>query len=238
MEQKPNFSRFRISENLQFFEDVGGICTKADVVVLGLETQVNDLAQTTLNLGNNFNQGLASEYTFSLSELDASRDVDIKLLRKVSDAYCYHFDEDKAQAASLVLSSIDSYGKGIYKMNYQAETTVLTSLAKDLKQTDEAAAIALLGLTDVLDHMIEMNGQFNEQYLNRLEEKAADDDVKTAELVKEAILKWQELETFIEANEVLNPSDELSSLVDNLDELIGAYNSTVASRSSKTEETV
>lgn len=231
MEQNPNFSKFRNSEHLQFFEDVGAICAKTDVAAIKLQSQVNALVQATLELSNSFKKQTGSEHTLTMSRIDTSRDIDIKLMRKVASACSYHFDEEKAKAARLILRTIDKYGKAISQLNYQAQTTVLNNLGKDLKQTKEAAAIELLGLTDVCDHMTELNSTFNTEFLTRLDERAKANDVKTAELIKVAILKWQELDTFIDANLVLNPSEALTTLVKKLDELIEAYNTTVNNRS-------
>ncbi|WP_075589921.1 DUF6261 family protein [Labilibacter marinus] len=235
MEQNPSFSKYRNSERLQFFEDAGSTCKKVDIAALKLQTQVDALVQATLNLSNNFKNELASAFTSSLTELDTDRDTDIRLVKNIADAYTRHFDDAKSEAARLILRSIDKYGKKIYRLNYQAQTSVLTNLGNDLKQPEAAAAIELLGLSDVCDHMISTNKQFNTQYLNRLDEKADDDDVKTVELIKEATIKWDELVTFIDANMVLNPSEALTSLVNKLNELIEAYNNTVAMRYSKTQ---
>ncbi len=236
MEQKPRFTKFRNTEQLQFLEDVVSICLKADVGSLNIENQVNDLNQANQRLSSSFKQTQSSEFTLTLSDLDNLRDNDIKTMRKVSDAYTEHFDEAKAKAARLVLRTIDKYGESIYRMNYQAETTVLKNICNDLQEQKAVEAIELLSLSDIVAHLTNTNEQFNTQYLNRVEEKADyNDQVKTAELLKDALNKYKILDEFINAYKVINPSDALSTLINNLEELIDGYNNTVAQRSKKTE---
>ena len=113
-------------------------------------------------------------------------------------------------------------------MNYQAETSTLDNLGDELQNDDSAAnLVSQLGLSDLVCEMIEANTAFNTRYLDRVKEEAGENDVAIGELIKESIANFRLLTAHIEAHSTLNPSSEISTLVDRINELIERYNLTV-----------
>ena len=72
-------------------------------------------------------------------------------------------------------------------MNYPIETTVITNIGKDFEKPECMDALNLMGVTDVVAHMLENNQKFNELFISRVVERAENNVKGTIELIKEAV---------------------------------------------------
>ena len=228
MTKSVNFNLFRKSESVQFFNDIVTLCSESNPKALNIEAQLSTLNESVNSLNTNFAIDRSSEITTDLISLDQRRDKAITCLRTLTEGFTNHYDPAKSKAATLLLQTIDKYGRRISKMNYQAETSTLDNLGDELQNDDSAAnLVSQLGLSDLVCEMIEANTAFNTRYLDRVKEEAGENDVAIGELIKESIANFRLLTAHIEAHSTLNPSSEISTLVDRINELIERYNLTV-----------
>lgn len=231
-----NFKLFRKSESVQFFNDIVTLCSESNPKALNIEAQLGTLNECVNSLNSNFATDRSSEITNDLISLDQRRDKAIVCLRMLTEGFTNHYDSAKSDTAALLLQTIDKYGSKISKMNYQAETSTLDNLGDEL-QNDAAAAdlVNQLGLSDLVGEMIEANNEFNTRYLDRVKEEAGESELAMGELIKNSVAAYRLLTAHIEAHSTLNPSDELNTLADRINELIERYNLTVHRKHSDNE---
>jgi len=223
-----NFKLFRKSESVQFFNDIVTLCSESNPQALNIEAQLSTLNECVNSLNSNFATDRSSEITNDLISLDQRRDKAIVCLRMLTEGFTNHYDSAKSDAATLLLQTIDKYGNKISKMNYQAETSTLDNLGDELQNDAKAAElVSQLGLSDLVGEMIEANTAFNTRYLDRVKEKAGGNEIAIGELIKESVANFRLLTAHIEAHSTLDPSAEISTLIDRINELTERYNLTV-----------
>ena len=109
--------KLRISESVQFFNDVLTVCKNSNPAELNIQKPWNALDKSFNLLNGSFKKESASAFTTELSALDQRRDQGIICLRKLADAYTNHHAVAKQKAAGKLLIVIDKYGRSISKMN-------------------------------------------------------------------------------------------------------------------------
>ena len=219
----PSLKRYRNSEFIAFFSDVLQFVNTANITAL--TTPLVSLQNAYDDLGNSFKVSKGSLITESIQALDARRDVAVKGIRMSAKAFMYHFDDDIKAAATAVFQNIIKYGSRLTELNYQGETASLKSLIKDFENdTTLTAALTTLNLSAWVAELKTANESFEQKYLERITDNADKKVTAVGEHRPAAITAYQNLVKHIEANAVLNPSDELTVLINNLEELVGKYN--------------
>ncbi len=231
------FNKFRIEECIQFFKDVSGICQNSNPEQLKINRQYKALKESVDKLEEEFKADRKSEYTEEIQALDHRRDEAVICLRKIADGFTNHYDKSKSEAGKAIIDCIDKYGTSVYKMNYKAETGILSNLGDDLKNDKTVSqAVESLGLSDVVSEMIKANKLFNERFLSRIEQQTEDVSQSATELVIESKTFYKALTDHIIAYNTIEPTEALTSLINKLNTLIESYNQTVESRGSKPED--
>jgi hypothetical protein len=155
-------------------------------------------------------------------------------------SFTYCFDADKQEAANLLSSSLTTYGSGLSRMNYQAETSTIASIIQ--KWEDDAslvAALTTLALTAWTGELKVANALFEERYIARLKDDADSPEEKTIELRKQIILSYRTLLAHLQAHATLSVDNSYNAVVQQINQLIEQYNKLVANRgNSKEEETL
>lgn len=235
---KPHFTKFRISETLQFMTDGLSICEKYQPNQLQFTEKVTVLRNTTQTLNSSFKVDQGSSISAEIIALDQRRDLCFTGIHLCVDAFSYHFIPDIRNAASLILNSIDKYGKNITQLNYQAETSTLKSIidswTNDIRLTN---ALEALNISSWVTELKTVNEQFNKAYLSRVEEKALVPKANTLELRKKTIAAFRDLINNIEARATIALKGEYNPLISELNTLIGKYNSLVDVRRGTTKST-
>lgn len=235
---KPLFNFYRASECAQFVSDAVSICSKKDITALGIEKQVNDLSESATKLITSLNLKQGNAITTSINNADNRRDSAFTCFRTMTIAFTNHFDSRKRNVASELLETIDNFGSQITKLNYQAETSTIDALCSRIdSSTDLTTHVEFLGMTDILNEIKSANTQFNATYLSRVEDEASKQGKTASELTKESITLYRALENHINAHQVLNSSEEFTTIVNELNQLIEKYNATIDARISKEKVT-
>ena len=172
--ETPIYSRYRNSELLQYMKDVLELVNANDVDVLQLTTQRDALATLTNQMDDLFQQEQSSGITQELIDLDDRRDKAFIGIKATLEANQYYFDETVKDAAASLLYNMNNYGTNIPRMNYQAETAVIDSMLSEWEtETVLIAAITTLRLGDWIAELKTANQVFNDRYLARISESAA-----------------------------------------------------------------
>lgn len=236
MNATPLFNAYRVSEYIQFYADVLKLCSQNTEAATQVQTQLDAFTASTQALQNTFKVSQASDITTELSELDARRDQLIICLRKMADAYTDHYDPDLQAAAKTLLNCIDKYGKRIYHMNYQAQTSTMSNLGNELTTDDEMkTVVSTLNLADIVEKMNGFNNQFNNRFLSRVTENTEDQHISSGEAIKQAVTDYRSMMEHLNAYSIISPSESNTKLLAEIGTLITQYNTTVEQRSGKKE---
>ncbi|MGH1388354.1 DUF6261 family protein [Kordia sp.] len=235
----PVFSRYRNSEFLQYMKDVLELVNANDVDVLQLTTQRDALATLTSQMDNLFQQEQSSGITQELIDLDTRRDKAFMGIKANLEAYNYHYDERMQSAARSLLFNLNNYGTNIPRMNYQAETAVIDSMLSDWEtETDLVNAITTTGLANWIAELKTANEAFNDRYLARISESAANPATSFTSVREVTTNAYRELTAHVEAHATLGSNVVHQELVNEFGVLAKQYNQTVGLRlsSGTTEE--
>jgi hypothetical protein len=228
----PRFAKFRAGEVLQFAYDILKICNKYNPDQLQITLQVSALTAGVQTMDSIFKSDTASAYNEELLAADLMRDDDITGIRTCVLGYTYHYDPAISAAADLLLKSIDKYGSGIARMNYQSETSTLTSLfndwASDSKLTN---ALSVLNMQAWANRMQSDNARFNDVFISRVGEASSAPQEVASSFRLTLITQYRTLIKQIEARNELDSENRYTALVGEINELINKYNTLVGSRS-------
>ncbi len=235
----PMLARYRNSEFLQYMKDVLELVNAQEVGTLQLTTQRDALATVTSQIDDLFQQEQSSGITQELIDLDDRRDKAFMGIKATLEALNYHYDEAQQSAARSLLFNLNNYGTNIPRMNYQAETAVIDSMLSDWEtETDLIAAITALRLTDWIAELKTANVAFNDRYLARVSESAANPATSFTAVRELATTNYRELVAHVQAHATLGSNLVHQELVNEFSVLAKQYNQTVSLRvGSGSEET-
>ena len=235
--EKPTFDRYRNSEFLQYMKDVLELVNAHDVDTLQLTTQRDTLATITHQMDDLFQQDQSSRITQELIELDDRRDKAFMGIKANLEAYNYHYDDRLQSAARSLLFNLNNYGTNIPRMNYQAETAVIDSMLSDWEtETDLVNAISTTALTDWINELKTANEAFNDRYLARISESAANPATSFTAVREVATDAYKALTSHVEAHATLGSNTIHQELVNEFSVLAKQYNQTVGIRLSSGSE--
>lgn len=229
---KPQFPKFRISELIQFNHDAVTICKSNGVPELPMAELMYNLQQATAALDNTFKLEQGSAISAEIIQADARRDTAITGIRLIANSFTYHFDPSLQLAGEAIVKSIDKYGDTIQRLNYQAETSTITSITDSwINDVRLNKAINDLKLADWANELKLANDKFNQLFMARVEEKGNTQKAQTLELRHAAIENYRVLATNIEAYRTITSNGSYTPIINQLNELTNKYNALVNTRS-------
>ncbi|KAB8152353.1 hypothetical protein EZY14_015030 [Kordia sp. TARA_039_SRF] len=227
----PVFSRYRNSEFLQYMKDVLELVNAQDVDVLQLTAQRDALATVTNQIDDLFQQEKSSGITQELIELDTRRDKAFMGIKANLEAYSYHYDAQLQSAAKRLLFNLNNYGTNIPRMNYQAETAIIDSMISDWEtETDLVSAVSTAELNDWVAELKTANQAFNQRYLARVSESAANPATSFTSIREVATDAYKSLTAHVQAHATLGSNTTHQELVNEFGILAKQYNQTVGLR--------
>ena len=237
MISKPKIRKFRLSEILQFMNDVLKIFTKYNATTLLVADEVTDLKAKTTALDAGFKIESGSAISDELVVLDTQRDDCVIGIKWYAQAYSRHYDATYRVAAESILGSMAKYGNDIPLLNYQAETSTVASLCDEwTKNTVLSKAITKLGLTAWAAQLKLYNDQFNTRYLARVSEQGAVVHTDNLALRDKLRLAYTTLIGHTEARATLDKTGLYTPLINELNVLVGKYNTLVDARAKKGDD--
>jgi ABC-type transporter Mla subunit MlaD len=113
-----------------------------------------------------------SELTTKIVEQDRKRDDIYRGFVDSLRGAAKHFDPSYRDAANLLLNIFGHYGN-IARKTLDDETAAINDLVRELEQPQLTQAIALLGMNDWLNKLVEENNAFEELMKERYSETAS-----------------------------------------------------------------
>jgi hypothetical protein len=234
MISKIQIKKLRSAELLQMSHDVVSICEKKQPAQLLIDPQVAELRTATNLFDSLYKLDQGSEYSNMVLDCDYRRDKYINGIRQMSSGLTNHFEAATVEAATLLLDSIDKYGSGISKMNYQTETSTINSIVDSWnKDSKLAAALELLNIKTWAAELKAANDEFNKVYLSRVEETAQKPSVASVDARKTVVVAYQQLVKHIEARATIDNGSLYTDLIAELNVLVEKYTKTLTMRAPK-----
>lgn len=226
--------KFRISELLQFINDVLGICQKHDLEKLMIAPKVEALKADTEVLDAAFKVSPGSSISEQIEKLDERRDDCLTGIKTCAEGFSYHYDPDMVQAAGYILDSFKTYGKNIARLNYPSETSTISSLTRDWESNPKYnAALIKLNLLVWARELRTINTEFNTVYLSRVSEAAEETNVVATKYKYTVMGSYQGLVNRIDARAELDEEGQYLLLINELNTLIDKYNAIIRNRGGK-----
>ena len=227
---------------IAFLKDTSTIVSKFNAKTLKLDVALAKLSTDIAAMDAIFGTAKGNANTELIEELDARRDAAITGIMYLAEAYTKHFEPAQQDAGKLILSTINNYGKRIYKLNLLAETEVLRSLVTDFETKPEVAnAINQLNINNWVEELKTANNEFNTVYLTRNTELAEQPDLNIQNLRTPANQNFEALIALVTAYNTITPNADYKKILDEVEELIIKYNATIPTpkpRPKKTETPV
>ena len=215
----------RNSEFLQFMIDVLSICLKHKAKTTNIQTQVTALNTNVTNLASVFKIDQGSSLSKTLHNLDLRRDSCFIGTCQLIHSHLRSPLASMQMAASLLERNIDKYGHNIAELNYPAETTTINSILKDWENDSQlASATEQLNLAPWINELQTTNQEFNNIFMNRVEETSQKPSLKSIEARKATTAAYLTLVQHIDARALLAADNSYQTLVGELNVLIEKYN--------------
>ncbi|PXX97812.1 hypothetical protein DF185_17750 [Marinifilum breve] len=233
-----NYRYLRLSEFIQFFQNFLQLLSANDPEALKVKSQYDDLHALVATLASFYKQELGSEITTELQELDAKRDSAIQGIELQVKSYIHHYDDLIRAAAILMANFFDNYGWDIDRLNYQAETSTISSMVEKWEGEQKYIdAIAALKLSDWTTELKNTNTSFNQRYLARVEENAEHPEASSNEMRAGIIVSYRKLMDHLQAYATLSSGGEYDKITKLINQLVDEYNKMLAPRIKSKKET-
>lgn len=230
---KVDTSKLQNAEHLAFMTDLLSLLKKSKLEPLNeLITKFDKVVQDEELSQKEIKK---SEYTAKLTLLDKQRgDIYRGLVFRLKSELLSMKTEAKNAAKKLMLV-VDTYGNFI-NHNYQKETTEIQNFIVELKSEEYASSVELLEVSEWITWLETLNNDFLKAYTARRDEYASRPDLNTKKIRKEGDVLFKELQRITDALEILQPSEELNTLLSKANASIDKWNDVLSLRYAKTNK--
>ena len=173
----------------------------------------------------------------NLEEKDEERDEPLRSLFYLVTGFLHHPDAAIRAAAEKVNAVIERYGMGITKESYAVESSLVTSMLKDLASPKMQEAIALLsGCAEIIAALEVAQTAFETARIAYEEEKADDSTELSASEIKVEVLELvnKKIIVYLRAMEVVDV-ETFGAFARTIAEIIADNNQAVRKRLKKPE---
>jgi len=231
------------SEFYQFIKLIVDKVDESDPTVLKIKNRRDDLFKILAPLKSALNQETANAETKVIEALDERRDNTFKGLSFNITGSTFHSDPVKSEAATLLQVFIKAQGSGIARLNYQAETSVLSKITDAFKNDAKyVAAVATLGLQDWITNLETANVEFENRFKARNTDISVNADAPSfGSLKKQAIPLYTSLVALIESRyeaalDDKAPTAGYEKLMNEVNTLIDSFSIYLSKPKAKPEE--
>ncbi|WP_127343326.1 DUF6261 family protein [Ancylomarina longa] len=232
-------SHLRNNEFIQFVKNFLSVLNENELETLKLKPEYDELQALFATMVALYMPKQSSQFTKTLQEDDNRRDKAFVGIQSMINAYAYHYDAGKKEAADILLNSLKKYGSQITKQNYQGETATITAIIQEWKREIVLVdALSKLLLTDWVNELETSNMQFDAHYLERIKEDAASPEIKIVDLRKKITQVYRNLSSRIYAFSIISEVPTYSDIIKRSNSLIEKYNFVVDARTTRDAEQV
>lgn len=227
----------RNAEFLQFLDFIIKTVENNDPATLKVDAELLVLKNLYEQLDALFKLPQDNLLSKDLLDLDHKRDRAVIGILQTVSANLNYFEQDKVDAAQLLDRNMRNYGVQIYSMNYQAESSTITSMIRDWEiEPTLKNAIILLGLSDWKEELKNKNNDFITLYSNRNQEYGAETTDRIKDKRLEANSAYYNLAQLINAHATIDNTSAYQKVMGEINALIESYNTLLASRKGKKKE--
>ncbi len=232
MEKRPILEKFRKGDLVQYLNNVLEIITVERATELKVDVQRQALADVMQKFNASWQPNKGSELTPQIQKLDEQRDSLFLGLKNTVETWAlHHYDDEKKNAAFLMIDKFETYGKMLHKLRYQQETATINSLVADFT-TELSNEVTLLDLTEWVQKLGATNVEFNEKYLERAKALSTEQEGIVLQLRTEATEAFQVLKNIFEARMAIAKVegvdvDKYQNVDNELSEITEQYNQAV-----------
>lgn len=224
MVQSINFIALRDAEYLQFLSSTVACVEENDPVVLNVQPQLINLRNAFIVASDLFKLPQDSPLSKELLASDKRRNAALIGISGIVRSYSKHFDTVCREPAELLQRNLTLHGKKIYMMNYQAKSTIISSLTEDWEDEPElAAASTLLHLDDWTAELKESNRLFINLYILRTQEYSAKSTASFRQKRKEGMAAYFELIKHLKARAITNNAVDYTKVLRQIDASLDQY---------------
>jgi hypothetical protein len=217
---KPILSRYLSSD--EFYTLVKSIKTAIDSS--SIEETLKEKSQARLNTElSNYESAInrlkKNPLTMAKEEDDNTRDSRFLGFRCIAEAFTYHWDEEKKDAANELIEIIRRHGWSLHNEGYTVESATMNSLIQELKKEPASGYIEKTETQEWLQQLINAQSAFEKT--SQESEKLDAQEKPLITSGKKALYKdLMATLNFIESQAEFNPSDDLSLLINNINQVI------------------
>jgi hypothetical protein len=232
-----NLRLLRNAEFLQFLDFIIKTIENNNPATLKVEARLLALKTLYDQLDVLFKKPQDSLLSDDLLELDHQRDRAISGILQTVSANLNYFEEDRVEAAQLLDRNLRNYGSKIYNMNYQAESSTISSIINDW-ETDGGlkGAVTLLNLDEWKGELKEKNDNFITLYSDRNQEYGAKTTDTTKSIRLEAYTAYYDVTELLEAYATIENTPNNQKAIREINALIESYNTLLSPRKGKKKQ--
>ncbi|MBK8623407.1 MAG: hypothetical protein IPN79_17010 [Saprospiraceae bacterium] len=158
---------YTTGEIIQFSTNVSYVYNESDTEALKLKDRVDALIQATSVLDEVFLTPAGTEKSGDVKQVNIDRRDVMTGLNYYLRSFTKSKDEAKKNAADVLLKNIKTNCKKINSISYQDRTAQVNALHKDwTTETNLKEAIILLGVTERLEELKNLNDEFDALFLS------------------------------------------------------------------------
>lgn len=218
-------SQMTIGSCSDFHSKVLDFITTATPAALHIESKSAGYTASVETLSSIVNHQRAFIATESMKETDRTRDNASGVISNVVSAYLTTPVTEKCTAARLLSPQLSPY-KGIRNHEYSKQMAEVKGMLVMLNLPDNKTAITTLGLTSEVEALQTANTFFEEAFLSKATEMSSrmtQSDIKSADAIAQANSLYVEIIQIINAYAIVQPSDEITTFITNINGLVGTY---------------
>jgi hypothetical protein len=186
-------------------------------VIIALGNMATTFDDLVVNLQDSLVAERGSALTMTLADSDKCRDDIHRGLCHYVEAYRWHKDGGKADAANHLLRVVKQYGtSGLRKSGYNVETAMMRSLVVDLKSEKNIDFTTQIGLTEWIDDLAVANEAFSALMEDRQDEVAVSLDYTTRDVRKVLTPHFRKMVKVIEANAIIGTNSDYQEIINQL----------------------
>lgn len=227
--------RMTIGSASNFHGNVLGFINAVTAAALHVESFAPAYTSVAETLASIVNRQRAFVATAALKQADYTRDRAVGAICSVTNAYLTSPVKEKSEAAQLLRPQLSSYA-GISNDEYSKQTSEVKGMLTMLDKAENKAAIATLSLTAEVEALRTANATFEAAFLSKtteMSDRMEQSAIKSADVIAQANALYADIVRTVNAYAIVQPSDAITTFIDNVNGLVGVYSNIAGSRSSK-----
>jgi len=183
------------------------------------------------------NIGRKNPLTERLSAINESVDRLFLGFRKCVDAFQYHWEDDKREAAERLVNVIRRHGWSLYRFGYTKQSAATNALLSELDKEPSSADVTLLAMQEWTERMKSGQQEF-EGTLNQREALDAIEKPVLLETRKQVYADLSASLNYLESMAEFNATPEMEELINTINEVITNVTTSAKARRTRRESKV